>query len=282
MKSYLTNRNQFISMSSISSNHRLIARGVPQGSILGPILFIIFMNDIFSINWHGKLQLYADDACLIYGGKEYPSLKHNLLQDLEKLDSWMNTNKLSINYSKTNFMIFQLKNIQSEDIFNQIEFKTNILNRVDVVKYLGLILNTNLNFTHHVNLIKNKIAKFVGVFRRIGKFLNESVKLSLYFAYIHSHIVYLNCIWGVAPEYKLKSIYGLPRLTPSHTLYGPKILPLVHLMHKFELNMIIFKLKNNLLKNNFDFNRNNQIHNHLTRIANNFRQILFRTNRTQN
>lgn len=292
MNSYLTSRKQYISMQNIVSSEKIMVRGVPQGSILGAILFIIFVNDIFDQIWHGELQLYADDASIIYGAKNFVELNEKMLSDIKTLDDWMKQNKLVVNFNKTNFMIFELKKSNLSQNFNEICYKEFLIRRVDSAKYLGLYLDTSLSFSYHIDQMKNKISKFVGVFRRISNFLSESLKITIYYAHIHSHIIYLNSIWSGAPEYKLKElqilqnkaikiIYRLPHLTSSISLYGDKFLP-INIISKYEKCLLLFKLKNNLLKNDFQFLRNEEVHSHFTRIARNIRSTIFRTKRAQN
>lgn len=213
-------------------------------------------------------------------------------EDLIKLNDWMSRNRLSVNFTKTNFMLYYLRNTDMTDSFNYLCFKNFKINRVEKVKYLGLILNTSLNFSEHVELVKARVSRFVGVLRRISKFVNEATRLKMYYAFIHSHINYINSIWSAAPDYKLKElqilqnkamkqVYSLPYRTPSISLYYKDILPL-HCIFDMELKLLVFKVKNKLIKTNLNFTVSTEIHSYLTRIANYFRPNFNRSTCTQN
>jgi hypothetical protein len=292
LESYLSNRKQFVDMNGIQSDKIQLKCGVPQGSILGPLLFLIFVNDLFRCNFNGFLQLYADDATLLYGEKNFDMLKIKMTEDLQTLDLWMHNNKLSINFNKTNFMLFYLKNTNITDSFDYICFNNYKIDRVDKIKYLGLHLNTSLNFTHHIESVKNKISKYLGIMKKITKYVNESTMLKIYYAYIHSNLNYLNAIWSAAPEFKInelqilqnkamKTIYKLPYFTPSISLYTENILPL-HCIFDMEIILLVFKIKNKIIKCNIKLTIASEIHGHLTRYVNNLRARFFKSNCTQN
>lgn len=292
LKNYLVNRKQYVMFDDHRSSQLLIKTGVPQGSILGPFLFIIFMNDIFDCRINGSLQLYADDATIVYGENSFLELQEKMFEDITTIQKWMESNKLSMNLKKTNFILFHMRNSDLTNIFNEICFGNIKINRVESEKYLGIVIDKDLNWTQHIDSIKRKISSFVGVLKRISKFINEKTKKDIYFAYIHSHLTYGNPIWSTAPLYKLKElqvfqnkamkeIYNLSRLTPSKLLYKDSILPVL-ILSKYELNLLTFKIENNLIKSNLTFKISNEVHSYSTRISNNFRAIFCRTKLTKN
>ena len=131
--------------------------------------------------------------------------------------------------------------------------------------------------------MKSKISKFFGVLKRFSRFLNESTKLKIYYAYIHSHLIYLNPIWSASPAYKIKElqvlqnkavkqVYGLPPLTPSVSLYGEQVLPL-NSLSDYELCLLVFKVKNNLIKISFVFTSTFEVHSYFTRMVNDLRGV---------
>lgn len=291
-ESYLSNRRQTIQTENICSLEEYIKSGVPQGSILGPILFLIYVNDMFDCPLNGTLQMYADDAAIIYGEDNFQTMKEKITHDLRTLSNWMCVNCLSVNYQKTNYIIFTQKNLNTTGMFDYLLFDMFKINRVDGCKYLGLIINSSLNFVNHVDYIKSNVARFVGVLRRISEYVSFNTKLKLYYAYINSHIIYLNPLWSSAPKFKLdqlqtlqnkavKQVYNLPYLTPTISLYGRGILPL-NCISKYELCFMVYKLKNKLIKSDFNFIPNSSIHNHLTRFFNNLRASFKRINLTKN
>lgn len=292
IESFLTNRYQYVSLDDIKSSKQQVKTGVPQGSILGPTLFIVFINDIFELKTRGKLQLYADDAGITYGENSYEQLQHHMTEDLVKIKEWMDRNKLTVNFKKTEFMIYYLRNSNIDKIFNEICIENVKIDRVLEYKYLGLIINHNLNWVSHINNTKQRIARFVGVFRKISNCLTEKFRKQLYFAFVHSYLTCLNPIWASGPNFKMnelqviqnkamKSLYQLPRLTPTVSLYKDNILP-VALLSQYELCLLVFKIKNNLIKFDNNFVMNSSIHSYSTRIVNNLRSIFSRNNVTAN
>lgn len=292
LKSFLENRFQYVDINGEKSERRRTNTGVPQGSILGPFLFIIFVNDLFNLKTKGVIQLFADDATVTYGENSFADLEKFMTSDLLLIKKWMDANKLTVNFKKTEFLIYYLRNTNITEIFNEICLEEIKINRVLEYKYLGLIVNHNLNWIQHVDFIKQRVARFGGVFRKISKYLNVGIKKQLYFAFVHSYLVYLNPIWSCAPEYKLKeiqilqnksikSLHNLPRLTSSISLYNSSILPIV-LLSKYELSLLIFKIKNKLIKFESNFQNNSEVHSYSTRIVNNFRAVFGRNNITKN
>lgn len=236
--------------------------------------------------------MFADDATIVYGEQNYLALKTKMTNDLKIVNDWMKKNQLAINFTKTNFIFFYQRNSNCDDLFENINIDGKEISRVKVTKYLGLHLNESLSFVDHINQIKSKISKFVGVLKRISKHVNKETKTMIYFAYIHSVLIYMCPIWCRAPNFKvnelqrlqnkaIKQILNLPALTPSVTLYGEKFLSLASLF-EYETDLLIFKLKHSLMKSDITFTHNYNVHSHLTRCMNYLRTVFRKTNCTQN
>ena len=130
IKSYLTNRKQFVNIDNCSSSYLDILLGVPQGSILGPILFLSYVNDLPNASEILSFILFADDTNLFLASNDPTRVGYLLHSELEKVNSWFLTNKLLINFSKTNYMIFKPRNrIIDENLIN-ININNNAINRV--------------------------------------------------------------------------------------------------------------------------------------------------------
>jgi Reverse transcriptase (RNA-dependent DNA polymerase) len=136
LKDYLTNRRQFVRIGENDGDTLPNNCGVPQGSILGPTLFLIYINEIFNLQLIGKPQLYADDAVLIYTENTYDDLYVAMSTDLRTLNSWFILNRLTINTKKTQYMIFKSKSTSVTDIFNYITFHNEKNYLIDKYKYL--------------------------------------------------------------------------------------------------------------------------------------------------
>lgn len=236
--SYLTNRKQRVQIKDRYSNFANIKDGVPQGSILGPFLFLICINSMASLKLCGKLQLFADDLALVYSCNSVDELKLEMENDLDNVTNWLSTHRMTMNISKTHYILFDGR--KKLDAFTKnntrIIFNSQQIVRVEESKYLGLIIDEKLNFLSHINHIKSKIRPMIYAIKRTRPFINSFTGEILYFSYIYSHLIYLNKIWSAANNEEIKTIeifqrkavkciYKFPNLKPTKEIYNEKILP---------------------------------------------------------
>ena len=195
--SYLSDRKQKVSLNGISSNLLNIGCGVPQGSILGPLLFLIYINDMNRAVKNSIVHHFADDTNLLYSHKDPKALQKNMNEDLKLIFTWLCANRLSLNVSKTEFIIFKPPKIALK---NRITLKLNgkILYESSKIKYLGLILDDRLTWKHHICELSKKLSRSIGILYRLKKDCPESVLKSIYFSLIHSYLSYGILVWGKA------------------------------------------------------------------------------------
>ena len=148
IENYLSNRNQIVKYNNVSSSLQPVCYGVPQGSILGPLLFTIFINDLPLIVDENKMKLFADDSSLMNAAENFDQLVAESKEDLKKIDNWCKLNLVEINWSKTKIMILTNRKLK-----NDIEFKfnNNEIEHVKTFKLLGVTLDYKLNFKQHIN-----------------------------------------------------------------------------------------------------------------------------------
>ena len=196
-KNHLKQRLQYVEYDGTAFSTRVIETGVHQGSILGPPLFIIYMNDIHKVSANLKCILYADDTTIMsplcsftHGGNDDISLVEALINlELCKISDWYAVNKLSLNVQKTKFMIFHNYQsvISANEIPNLIICETNI-ERVTTFDFLGITINEYINWNAHTSKIANNISRTLGVINRLKRYLPISVMKLMYDSLILSHL----------------------------------------------------------------------------------------------
>ena len=199
-------RKQFVfangCKSSIENNY-----GVVQGSTLGPLLFLIYVNDLPpSVNCIPRL--FADDTCLVYSEKNQQRLTEIINADLQKISEWFKANKLTVNPSKSNIIIIPPK-LNQLPVTIKTYLKNTLIPQTSATNYLGITIDTDLKFHNHIVLLVHKISRTIGILSKLRQFLPQSALLKIYYALIHSQLMYGLPIWGSTfPSYtnKLKSL----------------------------------------------------------------------------
>ena len=174
-KSYLTNRTQYVGYNGISSSIREIETGVPQSSILGPLLFLIYKNDIHTVNDTLNFILYADDTTLSSPMCSFTSdidivSSNSINSELNKIADWLAVKKLSLNVQKTKFMIFHYRQrVITENDIPCLTINNILIERVTEFNILGLTVNEYMDWNWHTQKIANKISRTLGVMNKLKR-----------------------------------------------------------------------------------------------------------------
>ena len=196
-RSYLTGRTQQTSFRGHLSETAAITAGVSQGSILGPLLFILYMNDL-PHHIHNDIDMFADDSTLHTSGPNIEEIQLSLQTDLNVITTWCTDNKVVINTSKTMTMLITTQQRRHHLQNDQLSITLNELNlqQVNQQKVIGVVVDGNLKWREHVNDVYNKISQTLALFRRIKQFLPQWTRILFYNSYIMPHLDYCVTVWG--------------------------------------------------------------------------------------
>lgn len=290
---YLSNRKQYVFFNNFQSSLKYVTCGVPQGSILGPLLFILYINDIIKCSTLLKFVLFADDTNLFYSNGCMNDLISTVNLELAKLSEWFRCNKLYLNVKKTNFILFGHKCKR----FIDAGFDINIamegvrLDRVESTKFLGVYIDNLLNWKQHTTQIALKISKNIYLINRLKKILPLKSLKTLYFTMIHPYFLYCNIVWGCATLVALNKLITLQKRalriitnsnfrTPSSPLYRMLNVPKLTDIYALQCAFFMYKAKNNLLPPSclHFITLNNKQHPYFLRRVRDFTELHFKTN----
>ena len=179
-ESYLADRSQYVTYDGINSDTSFLKCGVPQGSILGPLLFMIFTNDIFNVSELLFTVLYADDTCVLLGGKDLENIISCLNNELKNISTWLKANKLSLNVKKTHYIIFHRARIKVPQNHLSLHMDNSTLSKTQNLKYLGVILDHKVSWIQHISYVINKISKGIGIMYKARRYLGSKSLVNLY------------------------------------------------------------------------------------------------------
>lgn len=196
IKDYLMNRYQMTRVGGNVSSRIEITWGVPQGSVLGPLLFIIYVNDIYRALKNSFVNLFADDTLICVAGKDFREIVDTLNDELRTLYDWLCQNKLKLNTSKTKCMVIGSKaNCRKfVELDLGININGDVIDYVSEIKYLGVYLDPQLSFSSHIDYLCKKLGKKIGFFNRIASCLSQWSKMLIYNTIILPHFNYCSSL----------------------------------------------------------------------------------------
>ena len=278
-RSYLSGRSQFLKLDNVKSFLINIEFGVPQGSILGPLLFLIFINDLPQAT-KLYIKLFADDTVLCAQNEDLLALEDEVNNELDKVFSWMASNQLTLNIKKSQFML-----VTNKRNVGTLKIKINDIPLVqcDSYKYLGIHFDSKLNWKTHIQHVCNKVSKACGALAKLRHCVPDQILIDFFNALIHSYLRYGILIWGSACTTTLKPLETLVNKAVRIMSFAPlgninlsqiyndfNLLRLTNI-HSLELGKFAYKEKMGLLPtqigNYFAISSNYTDHAYETRVS---------------
>ena len=199
-------KQYYVCFNGTDSGFLPVSCGVPQGSILGPSLFLLYINDLCNVSTRLTSILFADDTSCFIEGTDLSDMCIQLSTEMNKLSTWFKTNRLSLNVSETNCMIFGHSN---QPDHHRIYIDNIVIERVNCNKFLGVIIDSKLSWSDHVSYIRHKMSKNLSVMHRVKWLLNNS---ALYMIY---------CTLVLPYNHAIVAKYGGIRTRLEYNLYIP-------------------------------------------------------------
>ena len=206
--SYLSNRSQSVSILGFNSDTLTIKHGVPQGSVLGPLLFLIYINDLNNAIRYSKVYHFADDTNLLNISNDPRKLQKQLNIDLKLLYKWLLANKISLNCAKTESIIFHIPGHKPTYNF-KLKMNGHLVRPSEYIKYLGIYLDSTLSGKAHCDILLKKLKRANGMLSKIRHYVPSTELKSIYYAIFSSHMMYGVQVWGQSITTHTEKVFKL-------------------------------------------------------------------------
>jgi hypothetical protein len=263
LESYINDRYQFVSYDNVESHSMSLSVGVPQGSILGPLLYLIYTNDFYRCLKTAHSIQYADDTTLLIKGNSIEDLNLSTNQELNNINDWFKSNKLSLNANKTYAVLFRTPQSKVSESDVRLSINGNPVTITGHTKFLGVYIDQYLTYEQHINYISGKISKTVGVMNRIKNIIDKKSLKLIYYSLIFPYLTYCNIEWCLNYKNRLNRLTVLQKKAiriinkesyKAHTgilFKNNKILKLEDLP-TYLIGIYMFKIRNCLTLPKFD------------------------------
>ena len=262
IKNYLSERKQYVSFNNTHSDMGILSTGVPQGSILGPLLFLIYINDLPNISTKLSFIQFADDTTLYLQGSSLTDMFNIMNEEINIISQWLKVNKLVLNISKTNYMVMSSKKTKIPKNLCEIKIDGQLIEQVSETKFLGVMVDNRMSWKSHIDYINSKIMRGVGIIRRAKMFVYADTLKTLYRALIEPYLTYCVVNWGgTYPSYLNKLSVSQKKIIRiisnsgfnSHTepLFKKLCLMNIFQLHEYFVGTFVYKSLSYLLPNIF-------------------------------